>query len=61
MLLAMTAVLSGCIGIPATEVPLPSIETAPNGARNDTVVIMLPGRGDRAETFTLEGFDQAGL
>jgi len=61
MLLAMTATLSGCIGIPATEMPLPSIATTPGDAQNDTVVIMLPGRGDRAETFIREGFEQAGL
>jgi len=52
--------LSGCIGIPATEAPLPSIETADAAARNDTLVIMLPGRGDRADTFARKGFLDAG-
>lgn len=62
--LAVTAsclVLAGCFGMAPTRVPIPSIETTPPGARNETLVVMLPGRGDRAETFIREGFEQAGL
>ena len=52
--------VSGCIGIPRTEVPLPGIQTADPNERNDTLVIMLPGRGDRADTFINEGFQEQG-
>jgi S-formylglutathione hydrolase FrmB len=52
--------LAGCFGIAPTQVPLPAIETADTAARNDTLVIMMPGRGDRAEDFIREGFEQAG-
>lgn len=61
ILLLATLLLSGCLGLAPTEVPLPSIETADSGSRNDSVVIMLPGRGDRADTFTREGFERAGI
>ncbi len=52
--------LSGCFGMAPTEVPLPTIETANSDSRNDTLVIMLPGRGDRADAFIREGFEKAG-
>jgi len=55
-----TLLLSGCIGFAQTEVPVPSIETAASESRHDSVVIMLPGRGDRADTFIREGFEKAG-
>ena len=45
----------------STQVPIPAIETAAADARNKTLVVMLPGRGDRAEVFIREGFEQAGL
>lgn len=51
---------TGCIGIARTEVPLPSIQTVDQDARNDTLVIMLPGRGDRADTFISQGFQEQG-
>lgn len=54
-------ILAGCFTAPPTEVPIPSIETVSAGQRNDTLVVMLPGRGDRAETFIREGFEEAGL
>lgn len=60
ILILMTFALSGCFGIPPTEEPLPSIDTANGGARSETVIIMLPGRGDRADAFIREGFEQAG-
>jgi len=59
-LLPLTLQASGCIGIAATEVPLPGIETADPDARHDTLVIMLPGRGDRAEAFINQGFQEQG-
>jgi pimeloyl-ACP methyl ester carboxylesterase len=54
-------VLAGCFGMAPTQVPIPSIATSPDQARSDTLVVMLPGRGDRAEVFIREGFEQAGL
>jgi pimeloyl-ACP methyl ester carboxylesterase len=60
-ILFLTAlILSGCLGMAPTEVPLPSIESADARSRHDSVVIMLPGRGDRADTFIREGFEKAG-
>ncbi len=56
----MTLLLSGCLGLAPTAVPLPSIETADSESRHNSVVIMLPGRGDRADTFTRESFEEAG-
>lgn len=58
--ISLAILLSGCLGMAPTEVPLPSIATADVAAPHDTVVIMLPGRGDRADTFIVEGFDAAG-
>jgi pimeloyl-ACP methyl ester carboxylesterase len=60
VVLALTLLSSGCFSMPPTEVPLPGIETADSGARHDSLVIMLPGRGDRADTFIAEGFTMAG-
>lgn len=59
-LLLVTLIVSGCIGMAPTEVPLPGIETADPNARHDTLVIMLPGRGDRADTFISQGFQEQG-
>lgn len=60
MFISLLTMLSGCLGMAPTEVPLPSIVTADITSRHDTVVIMLPGRGDRADTFIREGFEEAG-
>ena len=60
MFISLVIFLSGCLGMAPTEVPLPSIVTADATSRHDTVVIMLPGRGDRADTFIREGFEEAG-
>jgi pimeloyl-ACP methyl ester carboxylesterase len=48
------------MGLGPLEVPMPVIETVENDVRQKSVVIMLPGRGDRADTFIREGFEQAG-
>ncbi len=58
--ISLAALLSGCLGMPPTEIPLPSIVTADVNSRHDTVVIMLPGRGDRADTFIREEYQAAG-
>ena len=59
-LLASALLLSGCFGMAATEVPLPSIATVSSPARSDTLVVMLPGYGDRADVFIREGFHETG-
>ena len=59
--LALAALsLSGCFGMAPTENPIPGIETSDSGSRSDTLVIMLPGRGDRARTFVEQGFHREG-
>jgi pimeloyl-ACP methyl ester carboxylesterase len=58
--LAAAPLLSGCIGLAPTETPIPSIETADEDSRNRSLVIMLPGRGDRGDVFIREGFHNAG-
>lgn len=39
---------------------MPGIKTAASSTRNVSLVIMLPGRGDRADNFIAEGFQEAG-
>lgn len=53
--------LAGCFGMAPTQVPIPAIPTTATESRNVTLVVMLPGRGDRADVFIREGFEQAGL
>ena len=61
LLLPITLFLGGCIGMaPQTEIPLPRIESASFESRQDSLVIMLPGGGDRAEAFIRRGFQEAG-
>lgn len=60
-ILSFTLLLCGCIGGPPTEVPLPSIKATVADERQDAVVIMLPGRGDRGDVFLREGFEKAGI
>lgn len=60
LMVLMAFMLAGCFGMAPTQVPIPSIETAVGDARNDTLVVMLPGRGDRADAFIQAGFEIAG-
>jgi len=60
LLISSLPVLAGCLGMAPTEVPLPGIEVANTASRNNSLVIMLPGRGDRADTFIRQGFEKAG-
>ena len=61
LLALMSLFLAGCIGMaPPTEIPLPGIESAFFESRQDSLVIMLPGGGDRAEIFIRKGFQEAG-
>jgi len=54
VLLIVFLALTGCLRTPPTAIPIPSLRspTAPN----DSLIIMLPGRGDRAEAFRDAGF-----
>ena len=49
-----------CALTPPTETPIPSIDIAGDESTPGSIVIMLPGRGDRADTFLREGFQEAG-
>ncbi|HKJ18388.1 MAG TPA: alpha/beta fold hydrolase [Xanthomonadales bacterium] len=56
-----TAILpAGCAFAPPTETPLPQIRFVDNNKQSSALIIMLPGRGDRAETFVAEGFQHQG-
>lgn len=48
--------LSSCGLSPRTEVPIPFIIPTPDGAKSKTLIVMLPGRGDRADSFQKAGF-----
>jgi pimeloyl-ACP methyl ester carboxylesterase len=60
ILLSLAMMTAACLGLAPTEARLPSIQVLDTGARQDSVVVMLPGRGDRADTFIREGFEAAG-
>jgi pimeloyl-ACP methyl ester carboxylesterase len=49
-------VISGCTIAPRTENPVPTIVPAADDRKNKTLIIMLPGRGDRAISFRTAGF-----
>ena len=59
-LACMSVFLGGCLGVPPTEDTLPSIETVGGTTNNKSLVVMLPGRGDRADAFIRAGFHEAG-
>jgi pimeloyl-ACP methyl ester carboxylesterase len=48
--------LAACIPGPATEVPIPSISTADAASLKHTLIVMLPGMGDRIDSFQTRGF-----
>lgn len=59
--LAATALLvSSCFVSPPTEAPLPHFDFVQESSTTRPLVIMLPGRGDRAETFVNQGFQLPG-
>lgn len=60
--LAVSSVLMlpACLRLPPTETPIPQIEETGEDARDKTLIVMLPGRGDRAETFVTSGFIDIG-
>jgi pimeloyl-ACP methyl ester carboxylesterase len=49
-------VFSGCGIAPRTENPIPTIAAPTDAKRSKTLIVMLPGRGDRAESFRQAGF-----
>jgi pimeloyl-ACP methyl ester carboxylesterase len=51
---------AGCIA-PPTEPTIPSALTTSSSERSDTLVVMLPGRGDRGDAFAAAGFEVPGL
>ncbi len=57
--LSTVGLLGGCFGVPATEVPIPSLELAGPSSNPGTLVVMLPGRGDRMSHFADAGFGAA--
>ncbi len=62
LLLIATAGLCGCSMLfpPPSVAPVPTIPLEGGGAAgNDTLVVLLPGRGDRASTFMETGFADA--
>lgn len=50
-----SAVIAACAVTPSTQVPMPVI-AAQTERQSDTLLILLPGRGDRAEAFRDNGF-----
>jgi hypothetical protein len=51
-------VFSGCGFAPRTETPIATITQPPTDKKSKTLIVMLPGRGDRAESFQKAGFLQ---
>lgn len=58
--LSLLLSLPACVTLAPTEVPLPAIKHENTGSLKDALLIMLPGRGDRATTFVREDFQRAG-
>ena len=60
-LLATTACLPGCLGVPEAVEPIPTTtwQAPSDGGRN--LLVMLPGRGDRMDVFADHGFPEIAL
>ena len=52
--------LAACGSVPPTEVPMPSIAAVKSDSPNRSLIVMLPGMGDRADTFQTTGFLDGG-
>ena len=52
--------LASCTGTPTTENPIPSISSIVPDSPGKMLVVMLPGRGDRADNFVKAGFVEIG-
>jgi len=56
LLAAALLLLPACLRTPPTEIPIPGIPVVDADPANKSLLIMLPGRGDRAEIFEASGF-----
>ncbi len=56
---ALAALLGACAPFTQAPIPLRSIEYATTSAPAKCLFVLLPGRGDRAETFEQRGFIEA--
>ena len=59
-LVPLQFLLASCVPIPSTENPIPSITSVAQDSPRDTLVVMLPGRGDRADNFVKANFIDIG-
>lgn len=59
-LLVMLLALTACLSVPPTEVPMPSVAAVKSDSPNRSLIVMLPGMGDRADTFQSNGFLDGG-
>ena len=59
-LAAILLALTACRSVPPTEVPIPSIAVIKSDSPNRSLIVMLPGMGDRADTFQTTGFLDGG-
>lgn len=59
-LAAASLFAAGCVYSLPTDDPIPSIRFDGAGSGHKTLVVMLPGMGDRADTFVRESFESAG-
>lgn len=55
-LLAILLIICGCSIIYPENIPIPSIWYHLSQEKSDTLIIFLPGRGDRADEFQKQGF-----
>ncbi|MDH3622082.1 MAG: lysophospholipase [Gammaproteobacteria bacterium] len=51
-----TLMLSACLRLPPTEATIPTVGTARDNGAGRTLIVMLPGMGDRAKSFVSEEF-----
>jgi len=56
IILPLQFLLASCAGTPPTESPIPSISSVVRDSPGKTLVVMLPGLGDRADNFLKSDF-----
>ena len=52
--------LSACLRLPPIETPIPTVGSRNESATGRALIVMLPGMGDRAETFATQEFLEIG-
>ncbi len=57
LLISLFLVSSGCSIAPPTENPIPAISSMSGDSQSKTLIVMLPGRGDRGDAFGTAEFD----